>query len=176
MRAWLASTVLGALGCAEPVDEPVVDLGERSLVYADRWEPTLDDPFADHQPDTIDCAPAGRSVEPLGLEIDTGLCNYALLGQPLASDLVAGESLAISAFHDDLAAAAPAQGHVAVAIGGHVYWDAWVDIPSAAAPFGLTVPIDEDIDAGTEVVLHLHNHGVNAWTLLDVRAQPTDTN
>ncbi len=161
--------------CGDPVQEPIAPLAERSLVHADRWTPTLDDPFAEHQPDTIDCGPAGRRVEPLGLEIDTGLCNYALLAQPLAHDVYAGEAIEISAFHDDLAASAPAQGHVAVAIGGHVYWDAWVDIPSAAAPFGLTVPVDEDIDAGTDVVLHLHNHGVNAWTLSSVRATPTDS-
>lgn len=173
-----AAATIGSLvvpGCAAPGDAPIPDLGARSVVFAERWESTLEDPFPDHQPDAIDCAPAGRRVEALGLEIDTGLCNYALLAQPLATEVYAGEVIEISAFHDDLAANEPAQGHVAVAIDERVFWDAWVDIPSAAAPLGLTVRIDEGIEAGTDVVLHLHNHGVNAWTLLDVRARLPET-
>ena len=45
------------------------------------------------------------------------------------------------------------------------------DIPAPAAIYDLRVPLDFDAPAGSTVEYHLHNHGFNAWTLLQLEVE-----
>src|SRR5262245_43461709 len=66
-------------------DQPV--LRDVSLIDHASWHEyaASEDPMASHQPEQVDCGPAGWYVEPSLdvplLEIDTNYCNYALLEQ-----------------------------------------------------------------------------------------------
>lgn len=148
-----------------PVHEIPVDVVAPELWVAD----LAVDPMAMHQPATIDCG-IGFKDEFGVFEVDTGLCNYGVFVQPTLTDLGAGELVELVFTHDDLLAPEPAQGHVAIAIGGRVVYEVYVEIPK---PYGLEQGewiTDMPIPAGTPVALHLHNHGYNSWRLVSIKA------
>ncbi|MCB9569685.1 MAG: hypothetical protein H6710_21120 [Myxococcales bacterium] len=123
-----------------------------------------DDPFADERPAAIHCARAeGWRPEAEGVEIDTGACDYLALEQPLPRPLRAGERLRISAWWQNLIAAAPSEGHIAVAVDGVVVWEERVAIPGPADARDLVIEAPEEAPAGAPITLHLHNHGANTW-------------
>ena len=55
---------------------------------------------------------------------------------------------------------------------GEPLWDVTVPIPAAAQLYDVTVPMDRDVPAGAEVVVHVHNHGGNTWRVAHARAVP----
>ncbi|MBC8068652.1 MAG: hypothetical protein IAG13_09995 [Deltaproteobacteria bacterium] len=148
-----------------PVHEIPVDLVAPELWIAD---PVVD-PMPVHEPTDVDCA-LGFKDEFGVFEVDTGLCNYGVFVQPNATDVAVGELIEVVITHDDLIALEPAQGHVAIAIGGRLVYEVYVPIP---APYGLVQGewiTDVAIPAGTPVALHLHNHGYNSWRLVSIKA------
>lgn len=140
------------------------------LVWPEMW---ISDPPADvmptHAPDPVDCG-VGFDDE-LGLfEIDTGLCNYGVFSQPLSDRIIEGERVELVFTHDDLVAPDPAVGHIAVAIADRVVWEIEVAIPK---PYDIVQGewiADTAIEAGTKVVLHLHNHGYNNWRVISFKS------
>jgi hypothetical protein len=144
------------------------------LVWPEAW---VADPLADamptHAPDPVDCT-LGFANE-LGIfEVDTGLCNYGVFSQPLADRIIAGERVDFVFTHDDLVAPEPALGHIAVAIENRVIWEIDVEIPK---PYDIVQGewiADTSIDAGTKVVLHLHNHGYNSWRVIQFESGAPD--
>jgi hypothetical protein len=148
-----------------PVHEVPVDLVAPELWLAD---PEVD-PMPVHRPTELDCA-LGFKDEFGVFEIDTALCNYGVFVQPSATDVAAGELVELVITHDDLVAPEPAQGHVAIAIGGRLVYEIYIPIP---APYGLVQGewiTDVAIPAGTPVALHLHNHGYNSWRVVSLEA------
>ncbi|NVB38664.1 hypothetical protein G6O69_12555 [Pseudenhygromyxa sp. WMMC2535] len=128
------------------------------------------DPLADHRPETIEC-PLGAWREEYGeLEVQTGVCNYLALGQGSLVDLEVGDQVVVDLWHDALDAAEPAVAHVALLVDGEIIGEQEVDIPSAAQVLRFEWEASAAISAGAPVVFHLHNHGYNAWTLVEVRA------
>lgn len=151
------------------------------LVDNTAWAPVdaAADPIPDHRPARVDCGPTGAYVEDLSYEIDTGRCNYLARQQPSLAELRAGDRLAIAAFHDTLASVEAGQAHFALLVGPVVVWQKFVPIPASpgvvdATPWQDEVPIDFDAPVGTPVGLHLHNHGYNTWTLLEVEVRPAE--
>jgi hypothetical protein len=140
------------------------------VVVPELWLPDLaSDPIPTHQPPDIDCS-IGFKDEFGVFEVDTGLCNYGVFVQPSLTDVGAGERIELVVTHDDLIAPEPAQGHVAMAIGGRVNYEIYLDIPK---PYGLVQGewiTDVAIPAGTPVALHVHNHGYNSWRLVSLKA------
>jgi hypothetical protein len=154
----------GSTGVVE-IDGTMVELVEPTV-----WQPlaAANDPFADHRPATVDCAfGLGWVVEPTGVEINTATCNYGALVQPSLQPVVRGAQLSLQLYHFDLVAAEPATAHVAVLIGEHKVFEREVAIPGKADVYEVDLVADFDAPAGTPVVLHLHNHGQNTWTLGD---------
>jgi len=138
-----------------------------------------DDPVPNHRPDDVDCGPAGAYIEGAGFEIDTGQCNYCTRWQPTQVEIRAGDTLAIEAFHETLASIEAGQAHMALLLGTWPVWQEFIPIPASpsvvdAAPFSEKIVVDADIPAGTPVVLHLHNHGYNTWTLIHVEVIPAE--
>jgi hypothetical protein len=139
------------------------------LVSAERWAPAVEDPFPAHQPPVIDCPPDASRIEPQGLELDTGRCGYFLLTQPSLADLRPGDRVEVALLHQRLTAPDSTHAHVAIAIGDDVLWEREIPIPGDAQLFQDLVEIDHPAPAGTPIVLHLHNHGFNTYTLLALR-------
>lgn len=123
------------------------------------------DAFAEHRPPEIRC-PTEAIFENLGvLEIETNLCNYVSLGQPLGRALPEGGRLRIPLWHLQLFNSEPAEAHLAVVLGAEVIVDYTVPIPSAARIESREIELMGAYPAGTLVQLHLHNHGQNHWRI-----------
>jgi hypothetical protein len=161
--------------CQDLVDPQFV-----SLIDHAAWQATAaqDDPLIDHRPSTVDCGIAGWYVESDQLEIDTNFCNYAALRQDSLRAIEACDPLRIEFYHFDLLAPEPAQAHAALLIDGQVVWEKFIDIPGDGMIYKAAVYEEEFLSpiaapAGAEVMLHLHNHGQNTWTLLSVEVAET---
>ena len=141
--------------------------GEAPLVDGSAWVLDLDhaDPLAEHRPDDAACSLADIDEEYGGIEIETGACTYAQLVQPLGQDLSVGDPLHIVAWHQALAAEAPAEAHLAVLVGDEVLWERVTTVPGDAEAWDEHFDSPLSASEGTFVLLHLHNHGANSWTL-----------
>ncbi|MGB0639571.1 MAG: hypothetical protein ACPGTU_09570 [Myxococcota bacterium] len=152
------------------IPNPNIDSGQSEevvdLVFFDQWVmlPESDDPYPDHRGDYDDCDPGGILPEDGVLEINTNDCGYAIVGQPLASDIVAGDWVELLMYHSALAAIdEPAEAHFSLWIGENLYWERTFAIPLAAEVYPVPITVDWSAEAGTPVRLHLHNHGGNSW-------------
>jgi hypothetical protein len=138
-----------------------------------------DDPILAHRPALVECGVGGAYVEDGAFEIDTATCNYLARSQPSLVELRAGDRVFVAAYHDTLASVEAGQAHFALLLGAVVVWQKFVPIPASpgvvdATPWQDEVIIDFDVPVGSPVGLHLHNHGYNTWTLLEVEARPAE--
>ena len=60
---------------------------------------------------------------------------------------------------------------MAITVDGHTVWEENVKIPTDADIYDLKLPIEFDAPAGSQVEFHLHNHGYNSWTLLQLEVE-----
>lgn len=167
-------TLLGAAALTGCPGEP---REEADLVLATDWDilDDADDPFPEHAAQAKRRCYSGFG-EYLGLlDIDTNQCGYVSAAQPTLADVHAGDAVAVLAWHQALASTDPdAQGHMALVLDGELLWELVVDIPAAAAIHEVLVPIERDVPAGSEIVVHVHNHGGNTWRLSHVRVVPSN--
>lgn len=126
------------------------------------------DPLASHRPDPVDCPLAAWVPRHTGLEVQTGVCSYLAVVQPIRYALEPGDELQVDLWHELLDATEPGEGHVAVALDGRVLDEFTVQIPRSAAVEQLSAEIAVPVQAGAELVLHLHNHGFNSWTFVNI--------
>lgn len=140
-----------------------------SIIDHTLWEyvPLEDDPFKDYAPSEVLCPVSGYEVEGEGedkiLEVDTSICNFITLEQPLARALRAGDILEWSMWHLTLVFTEPAEAYVALTIGDHLIWEQTMPIPSPAAAYSRELDVPADIPQGAPIRIHLHNHGNNSW-------------
>lgn len=188
VRSWLVLAALAACDApAEPeaLDDDAGDAGEADdaepatevslpLVSGEAWAAAgaEDDPLAAERPALVDCPTAAWGFEAGGLEIQTGACNYFFVTQPSLAAIEEGDAIDVVVFHQYLDAAEPAQGHVAILVGDTVVWEAYAKIPADANVLEARVVAEQAWPAGTPVGVHLHNHGYNAWTVLEVSLVP----
>lgn len=153
-------------GVAECADEPEFV----SLIDHAAWEyaPAEEDPLVDHRPAMVECGVAGWYVLDQELEVDTNFCNYAAIRQPILEPIAACSTLAIAFYHFDLTAPEPAEAHAAILIDGQIVWEQTIEIPGPAAVYEDKFAAPFAAPAGSEVMLHLHNHGQNTWALLEL--------
>lgn len=160
---------------ADTADPAPAAWGEpRPLVTGDAWRmaAATDDPLAHERPAVVECPAAAWGPELGGVEIQTGTCSYFFATQPSLAAIDAGDAIEVVAFHDRLDAAEPAEGHVALLLEDEVVWEARVEIPAEANVLEARVVAERAWPAGATVGLHLHNHGYNAWTVLEVGVAP----
>lgn len=165
--------VLG--GCHdEPAPEEPVPV---RLAAAEGWvrvtEPAMD-VFAGERPPDATCEDAGYHVEPLtqSFEVQTDLCDYLTVRQATLEPLAPGDVVSIAAFHYELQAPSPSEGYLGFALDGSVVWEVRVPIPGEAGALNGEVVIDRALPAGSEMQVHIHNHGANAWELRSVMVTP----
>ena len=129
------------------------------------------DPFPEHfegQP----CGPGATQVEGEFLEINTGICGYNVLTQETPTPIPAGATISSDLVHQRLFSSSAASAHVAVTLGGDIVWDLAFQIPADLQAQALSWTATSDYPAGSRWVLHLHNHGSNAWLLGPVEMVP----
>lgn len=162
-------------GTPELTAGPLVDHAQWAVQAVDAEQ------IGDHRPDVVDCAAdAGWLIEELNgkdvLEVRTGACNYLSLAQPVLRGLAAGDRVEISFSHSRLEvdSADGSEAHVGLALGGAVIWEKHLPIPSASGVYREVVTLEADVAVGDALEFHLHNHGVNAYTLHGVERLSDD--
>jgi hypothetical protein len=119
----------------------------------------------------VECPDKSWYNEDGALEVETGFCNYLSLSQGSKAALGKGDNLHLVLWHGNLAFEQKATAHVAITIAGKTVWQEEVKIPTDANIYDLRVPIDFDAPADSKVEFHLHNHGYNTWTLLQLELE-----
>ncbi len=132
----------------------------QSLARSDAWELAggSDDPFAD-RPDFVQCE-IGWDVVTGVFEVDSSVCTYAAFMQPTLVPIAAGDEVEVRIQYGPLASEdddSPA--HIAIAFGSEIAWETDVAIPADAGDAVGSWTASEDIDVGTPLHLHLHDHG-----------------
>jgi hypothetical protein len=155
--------VLSWLACNGPEDS-----GERPIDVVVSLDWTL------MQPDPLDpeadCDEAGVHEDAGVIEVDTNLCGWATLSQPSMGPVHEGESLDLLAWHSALASTETGeQGVMWLELGGERLFSVTKDIPSSEEVFVETVELTGSHPSGSEVRLHVHNHGGNSWSLAHLR-------
>ena len=143
------------------------------LVEPIAWDvqPKNRDAFVEHRPATVDCKQdTGWMVEDDILEVRTEFCNYLSISQQSLLDLQAGTTLELAMSHSALNFNAPANAHIAVAIGGTPIWESNIPIPSDRAIIKQSVVLPFAVSQGDSIEVHLHNHGNNTWEIRSLDA------
>jgi hypothetical protein len=145
----------------------------QSLVDVDAWTPQdpARDSLAEHRPAQLQCPANSWYNEDGALEVETGYCNYLSLTQPSLAEVRPGDTLHLVLWHADLAFEQPASAHVAVTVAGELIWEAEVAIPADADIYDVRIPASFDAPRGSPVEFHLHNHGYNSWTVLELEVE-----
>ena len=96
-----------------------------------------DDLFPQHQPETIDCPPNGFRVEVNQLEIQTDICNYAIVEWITQRDVPADTTFEALILHTGLWSIESATAHFALSINGErqLFWEESPPIPSSTEFF-----------------------------------------
>jgi hypothetical protein len=176
----LFSASLGAACVAEdggPTSR--VDLVDHSA-----WQLVEDgfDPWSTEDESALPCDPEGFGEEPPLFEVQTGLCDFATFQQPSLGGVRAGDLIQVIAWHlplrlaltDGGPAPEPAEGHLVVRLGDQTLLEYRTEIPAAESAMSELLEANADVAPGAPVWLHVHNHGDNAWRLLEVSTGPAD--
>lgn len=139
------------------------------LAEPERWQQSGEDgPFAGHRPDEVSCPPQGALLEAGAYEVQTDACNYLSATQTTLVEIRAGDTLVVDWAHSDLVSPQPAVAHLGIGIGGEVVWQTEISLQPppnaiAAAAQRTEVVLEFDAPVGTNMYMHLHNHGANSW-------------
>ena len=129
------------------------------------------DSFPEHLTAKHTCDPNGMVVEDGVLEIYTGDCGYLVARQPSLEKIDVGDVVEVLVYHSRLTAKEPAEAHAALSIDGELVWEETVSIPSISLVYATEVLATFEADAGADVVLHVHNHGSNVWSVGHLRVR-----
>ncbi|MCB1687579.1 MAG: hypothetical protein KDI33_03805 [Halioglobus sp.] len=152
----------------EVADEPGAE--SEPLIGVNDWsmQSASDDSLRAHRPAEVQCPDNSWYNEDGALEVETGYCNYLSLAQPSQAAIASGDTLHLVLWHGALAFEKPAEAHVAITVDGHRVWEENVKIPTDAEIYDVRIPVDFNAPSGSKVEYHLHNHGYNTWTLLQL--------
>lgn len=101
--------------------------------------------------------------------VDTEDCGHLTVVQPSLAAIAEGDRVELHVFHFRLSAPERAHGHVEVRVGDHVVFGEQVAIPADSGVERWSWTADRAFDAGATVLFHLHNHGLNSWSLVELR-------
>lgn len=167
------------IGCSESIPEdPPADRPDEPFALVDHTEwgfaESDEDPFVD-RPVEVRCPTNSWGVEELDgqmtIAVTTDFCEYFTVMQPTVDDVWAGDTLSWRIFHFALESERPATAHVALRIGSQMLVDEEIEIPSESALLAGDIPASEDYAAGTPVYFHVHNHGANEYSLIELSAE-----
>ena len=159
------------LASESAVPTPLVEITAFTELSADAR-----DPFAALVPERVPCAPPAYVIEEdqagfATLEVRTDVCNFITLEQPSQVPVRRGDTLQLLMWHNTLASDQSAVAHAAVSLDGDVVWSTEVPIPSPAESYTPEWRSRRDVPAGSQVLLHIDNHGANAWRFGELTLQ-----
>ena len=123
------------------------------------------DIYPEHQPEVVECPPNGFRVEVEQLEIQTDICNYAVVEWTTQHFVPSGTTFEALVLHTGLWSLEDANAHFALSIDGNLFWEEFPPIPSNTEFFFYEASLPYEVSSGAKVHLHLHNHGANDWKL-----------
>jgi hypothetical protein len=131
-----------------------------------------DDPFVSERPENPTCDAAYAKYEMFSNEpsfgVDTQNCDYISVGQPSLLPVVAGDKLQLRIWHFQLTAPEAAEAHIAVTLAGTSLLDKRYPIPSGSFLDRPEVQAAADADQGSPIVFHVHNHGDNSFSFIEM--------
>jgi hypothetical protein len=169
--------LLTLAACGGEPEDPHLEHDPIALVNHEAWTVVVGraDPFfAAELPEQYSCDASFYGPELLGVEevfsINTDvMCNYLTVEQATLADVKIGEPLHARVWRFvQTAPDGAAEAHVAIAFDGRTVWEERIPLPASS---GLSAPYwtaDADFPAGTKVQLHIHNHGANSWSLIEL--------
>jgi hypothetical protein len=119
-------------------------------------------------PPIAPCGPGGLLTEGTMLEIRTAWCDPADLVAPLPVDIPAGTRVDLTLAHSALVADG-GEAHFALFVGDEPVWEHMTTLPAPANFLAPRVVVSAAHAASTPVVLHVHNHGSNTYSLIGLR-------
>jgi hypothetical protein len=151
-------------GGAAPIGPPGPLAAMSAWVDAD----PATDPFAAERPEAAACPLGGTQLEGSTFEVDTGVCTWLWVEQPLPVAVAVGDPLELVFWHSLLLSDPPADAHLAVVIDGELVHEVVIGVPGD--PYAYTEAFAAPIaaPAGAPIALHLHNHGANTWNVLRI--------
>jgi hypothetical protein len=171
MRVVLCGLV-GSAGCTGPSGP------HTTLVPADGWvrvEGSVD-PFTGEGGADGDCPDTAFGSEEFGGFIVFGVrtdgCSRITVAHPSLAEIPRGAPVGVRIWHDALYADAPAEAVLALAIDGDEVWRGTAPIPSLGAILTGDWTADRTVPAGSTIAWHVHNHGKNAYHLIDLAVWP----
>lgn len=114
-------------------------------------------------------------VETSSVEIETDRCAWVTLGQPLAADVAADDTLDLLFFHNALAAppeSVDPDARIEIWLGDRPIWALRVPIPHEAGLHAIELQPGLAASAGDPTVLHVSNHGQNSYRLTHLKRSP----
>lgn len=132
-----------------------------------------EDPFED-RPDQVTCPDAGYGSELFGgkptFYVDSELCQYITASQASRAPISAGDEVEVAFKHFQLTAAGEegAEAHLAFMLGDTLIAERTVSIPAADKAYRVTWTATEDVEEGTPIYFHAHNHGQNEYSVLSI--------
>ncbi|MCB9643804.1 MAG: hypothetical protein H6728_12085 [Myxococcales bacterium] len=100
------------------------------------------------------------------LELDTEICNFITLEQPMLASIKKGDTLKLGLWHVQLYSDNDTEAVVTMYGGDTEIWTKTIAIPARANYYEPSFAATADIPKGSKLSFHLHNHGLNSWYLL----------
>jgi hypothetical protein len=158
---------LAACGADPPLRDPVPLVDHRSWSIAEDGA----DLYAEHRP-AEDCSPVRFGPEVLSgqdvVEVVSGGCLYVTLAQPSLHDVLEGEVIHLRLWHYPLIGTEPGTAHIGLAFGDREVYRAERPIPTEEALLETYWRASFAVTASTTIQFHVHNHGFNAYDLIDL--------
>jgi hypothetical protein len=171
---WFCVVAALTPACAEPTLEPA---GRETAALVDNTEwiqvTGEADVFDGQGGGDNSCAPDAFGPEDFGgelsFEVSTDDCQRLTVAQPALTRIWEGDAIFVRVWHEQLSAPEPAEAVLALAIAGTEVWRETIPIPQDHGGIVLGELIAErDTAEGAVVSWHVHNHGKNAYHLLEV--------
>jgi len=150
-------------GCA-PETGPLVAMEAFELL------PFSEDPIPDRPDDAVPCPRRATAIEAGALELDSTVCDWITVQAPALIKVREGQDLELFFFHAALAAPEPTEAVMEVRLGDEVIWRQVDPVPSSDAFYDQAIPSPVALSPGDPVIVHVHNHGANTYTLAHLRA------
>ena len=131
--------------------------------------PPSEDPVPDRPDDATACPRRAAAVEAGALELDSTACDWITVRAPSLLKVRKGQEVELFFFHAPLAAEEPAEAVMEIRIGDEVWWRQVAQIPASDAFYEETLEAPAAVEEGDAIVLHVHNHGSNTYTLGHLR-------
>jgi hypothetical protein len=188
--------MMGSCTCTTPTQEPSTEQPKESRVDAGRSDSVTEDARASDSGTTCqkgallehtlwknverandpyrsmappgECKDVAYKLEDGVIEVETGICSFLTVTQPLARDLPAGTKLHLIYWHLQLTAASSAFGYFSLTMNDTEIHVNKIPIPSPPKVYDMTLTLKKDFKKGQPIYFHIHNHGSNSWKLLSL--------